>query len=98
MPPMEITLDPQQPQRVSFTCRLERGSTTNLTLQWFYANETVIETTSDMIVDRTHFETHQLVELRFEPVRREHFGNYTCLAKNLADRTFATANLYIQCK
>lgn len=41
---------------------------------------------------------NRFVELRFEPVRREHFGNYTCLAKNLADITTTYANLLVECK
>ncbi len=39
----------------------------------------------------------RFIELRFEPVRREHHGNYTCLAKNLADITTTYANLLVEC-
>lgn len=40
---------------------------------------------------------NRFVEIRFEPVRREHFGNYTCLAKNLADITTTYASLLVEC-
>lgn len=43
-------------------------------------------------------EAHRLIQLRFDPVRREHFGNYSCVAKNLADRSYSMASLRIQCK
>lgn len=41
---------------------------------------------------------NRFVELRFEPVRREHHGNYTCVAKNLADITSTIATLAVECK
>ncbi|CAF2645819.1 unnamed protein product [Rotaria sp. Silwood2] len=41
---------------------------------------------------------NRFVELRFDPVRREHHGNYTCLAKNLADITSTVANLFVEYK
>ena len=37
-------------------------------------------------------------QLHFDPVRREHHGNYTCLAKNLADSTSISTQLTVQCK
>ena len=67
-------------------------------MEWQYANNTAIGSTNGVTIDRTQYETHKMIELRFDPVRREHFGNYTCVAKNLADKTYAIAGLYIQCK
>jgi hypothetical protein len=40
---------------------------------------------------------NRFIELRFDPVRREHHGNYTCVAKNLADITSTVANLFVEC-
>lgn len=40
----------------------------------------------------------QSLQLHFNPVRREHHGNYTCLAKNLADTTSIITQLSVQCK
>ena len=67
-------------------------------MEWRYANNTPIGSANGVTIDRSQYETHKLIELRFDPVRREHFGNYTCVAKNLAEKTFAIAGLYVQCK
>lgn len=96
--PIEIDLDEQHPQRVSFTCRVERGSAESLSLEWKYSNNTDIQATNGIVIDKTHLETNKLIELRFEPVRRENFGNYSCFAKNLADSSYSTASLFIRCK
>lgn len=96
--PIEISIDNQHPQRVSFQCRVERGSSDSLLLEWQYVNQTTIQSTNEIIVSGTKYETHKVIELRFDPVRREHFGNYTCVAKNLADSTYAIASLLVQCK
>lgn len=96
--PVEINLDEQQPQRVSFTCRVERGSSESLSLEWQYLNNTAVQATNGLVIDKTHLQTNKLIELRFEPVRREHFGNYSCVAKNLADSSYSIASLYIRCK
>lgn len=69
-----------------------------MTLEWQYLNHTVIESNHEMIIDRSQLKTNKLVELRFDPVRRENFGNYSCVAKNLADSTYTMASLLIQCK
>ena len=95
---MEINLDPPHPQRVSFPCRVERGSSDGLLLEWQYFNGTPIVSTQGIVVDKSQLERNKLIELRFDPVHREHFGNYSCVAKNLADSTYSTASLYIQCK
>ncbi|CAF2073220.1 unnamed protein product [Rotaria magnacalcarata] len=96
IPPIEINLDSQHAQRVSFQCRVERGSSNSLALEWQYINHTSIQPTNGILIDKTQYETHKLIELRFDPVHREHFGNYSCVAKNLADSTYATASLLIQ--
>ncbi len=96
--PIEITLDNQHPQRVSFQCRVERGSSDSLSLEWQYLNNTPIQSINGIVIDRTQYETNKLIELRFDPVRQENFGNYSCVAKNLADSTYAIASLFIQCK
>ncbi|CAF1189962.1 unnamed protein product [Rotaria sordida] len=94
--PIEINFDSQHPQRVSFQCRIERGSIDSLSLEWQYLNHTSIQLTNGIFIDRTQYETHKLIELRFDPVRREHFGNYSCVAKNFADSTYSIASLFIQ--
>ncbi len=96
--PVEINFDEQYPQRVSFTCRVERGSSESLSLEWQYLNNTPIQTTNGITIDKQQLESNKLIELRFDPVRREHFGNYSCVAKNLADSSYSLASLYIQCK
>ena len=96
--PVEINFDEQYPQRVAFACRVERGSSESLSLEWQYLNNTPIQTGNGITVDKQQFESNKLIELRFDPVRREHFGNYSCVAKNLADSSYSLASLYIQCK
>lgn len=98
IPPMEINYDPQHAQRVSFQCRVERGSVDGLTLEWQYLNNTPVQSTNDISIDKTQLETNKLIELHFNPVQREHFGNYSCVAKNLADSTYSIASLLIKCK
>lgn len=98
IPPVEIHFDPQHPQRVSFQCRIERGSIDHLSLEWQYLNNTPIQTINGISIDKSQFETKRFIELRFDPVQPEHFGNYSCIAKNLADTTYSTASLFIQCK
>jgi hypothetical protein len=98
MPPIEINLDSQHPQRVSFQCRVERGSSDSLSLEWRYLNNTPIQSTNGIFIDQSQYESKKLIELRFDPVRQQHFGNYSCVAKNLADSTYSTASLLIQCK
>ncbi|CAF1311063.1 unnamed protein product [Rotaria magnacalcarata] len=94
--PTEINLDEQHPQRVSFMCRIERGSTESLSLEWQFLNNTAVQSANGVHIDRTRLESDKMIELRFDPVRREHFGNYSCLAKNLADSSYSIASLYIQ--
>ncbi|CAF1419129.1 unnamed protein product [Adineta ricciae] len=96
MAPIEINLDDHHPQQISFQCRVERGSSESLSLEWQYLNSTPIQSTNGIYVDKTHLERDKLIELRFNPVRREHFGNYSCVAKNLADSSYSIASLYIQ--
>ncbi|UJR25993.1 hypothetical protein I4U23_007340 [Adineta vaga] len=96
MAPIEINLDEQHPQRVSFECRVERGSSESLSLEWQYLNNTPIQSTNGIYIEKTRLESNKLIELRFEPVRREHFGNYTCVAKNLADTSYSIASFHIQ--
>lgn len=38
------------------------------------------------------------IELKFDPIRREHHGNYTCIAKNSADVASIVAGLIVNCK
>ena len=96
--PIELSLDERHPQRVSFTCRVERGSSESLSLEWQYLNNTAVQATNGIHIDKTRLATDKLIELRFEPVHREHFGNYSCVAKNLADTAYSIASLYIRCK
>lgn len=95
---MEISLDAQKPQHVSFHCRIERGSSDSLSLEWRYLNNTPIQSSNEISIDRSDYETQKVIELRFDPVRQQHFGNYSCVAKNLADTTYSIASLLIQCK
>ncbi len=83
---------------MSFQCRVERGSSDSLSLEWRYLNNTPIQSTNGIFIDRTEYETKKLIELRFDPVSQQHFGNYSCMAKNLADSTYSIASLLIQCK
>jgi hypothetical protein len=94
--PVEINFDENHPQRISFVCRVERGSLESLSLEWQYLNNTPIQTTNGITIDKQQLESNKLIELRFDPVRREHFGNYSCVAKNLADSSYSLASLYIQ--
>ena len=96
--PVEINLDEHHPQRVSFACRVERGSAESLSLEWQYANNTPIQEGNGITINKQHLQSNKLIELNFNPVRREHFGNYSCFAKNLADSSYSVASLYIQCK
>jgi len=98
MAPIEINLDEHHPQRISFPCRVERGSSESLSLEWQYLNNTSIQETNGITVNKQHLHSSKLIELVFDPVQREHFGNYTCLAKNLADSSYSVASLYIRCK
>jgi hypothetical protein len=42
--PIETSIDDNFPsQHVRFSCRVERGSPENLSLQWLYANNTPVE-------------------------------------------------------
>ena len=74
--PVEINFDERQPQRISFACRVERGSSESLSLEWQYLNNTPIQATNGITIDKQQLEANKLIELRFDPVRREHFGNY----------------------
>ena len=76
---------------------MERGSAESLTLEWQHLNNTPIQSANGIVVDKSQFDANKLVELRFDPVRREHFGNYSCVAKNLADQSYSMASLYVQC-
>jgi hypothetical protein len=96
--PVEINFDEHRPERVSFPCRVERGSSEGLSLEWQYLNKTPIQSTNEIHIDKSRFQSDKLIELRFDPLRREDFGNYSCVAKNLADSSYALASLYIQCK
>ncbi|CAF1516266.1 unnamed protein product, partial [Didymodactylos carnosus] len=53
--------------------------------------------TNGVHVDTSQFEQNKLIELRFDPLRREHFGSYSCMAKNMVDTTFviAIAPIYV---
>jgi len=45
--PVEISIDDEySSRRVSFSCRVQRGSTENLSLEWFYPNETIVQVNS----------------------------------------------------
>lgn len=97
--PVEIHYDHEKTQRVTFQCRIERGSTDGLVFEWRYADKTPIISTSEIFVEKISNHTNeQILQLRFDPVRREHFGNYTCFAKNLADEASSSARLFVQCK
>ncbi|CAF0794698.1 unnamed protein product, partial [Didymodactylos carnosus] len=85
IPEIEIELTDRESHRAVFQCRVERGSAESLSLEWQYMNNTPIQ-----------FEKYKLIELRFDPIRREHFGNYSCVAKNLADTTFVIASLLVR--
>ncbi|CAF1018260.1 unnamed protein product [Adineta steineri] len=96
---IQISLDENSPsQRITFSCRVQRGSTTNLSLEWLYANNTLVQPINGLSIDSTQLTTHHLIELNFDPIRREHHGNYTCLGKNLGDSTSTIAHLIVQYK
>ncbi len=38
-------------RRVTFSCRVERGSMENLTLEWLYANSTSVQVKSNQKMD-----------------------------------------------
>lgn len=45
--PVEISIDDEySSRRVSFSCRVQRGSAENLSLEWFYPNETIVQVNS----------------------------------------------------
>jgi len=45
---MEISIDENFPsQRITFSCRVERGSSENLSLEWLYANNTPVQVKSN---------------------------------------------------
>ncbi|CAF1442130.1 unnamed protein product [Adineta ricciae] len=97
--PIEISIDDQFPtQRVTFSCRVLRGSSTNLSLEWFYPNNTLVQSTDGISIDISQMMTHHLIELTFNSVRREHHGNYTCVGKNLGDRTSTIAQFLVKYK
>jgi hypothetical protein len=98
MHPIEVNLDAQYPQRISFQCRVERGSSNSLSLEWQYLNHTPIQPTNNIFIDKSQYETNKLIELRFDPVRQKDFGNYSCVAKNLADSTYSIASLFVKCR
>ena len=98
IPPIEINYDVEHPQRVTFQCRIERGSFDSLSLEWQYLNNTPVQPINGITIDKTQFEKNKLIELHFNPVQREHFGNYSCVARNLADSTYSIASLFIKCK
>ncbi|CAF4879276.1 unnamed protein product [Rotaria sp. Silwood1] len=99
IPPIKINLDETTPpQRAVFTCRVLRGSAESLTLEWVLIDGTPVQPINGISIDVSQLALNRFVELRFDPVRREHHGNYTCLAKNLADITSTIANLFVEYK
>ncbi|UJR34965.1 hypothetical protein I4U23_027743 [Adineta vaga] len=97
--PIEISIDNKFPtQRVTFSCRVQRGSSTNLSLEWFYSNNTRVEPIDGVSIDYTQIATYHLIELTFNSVRREYHGNYTCVGKNLGDKTTTIAQLLVKYK
>ncbi len=56
-----------------------------------------LQSINGISIDVTQLSTSRLIELKFDPVRREHHGNYTCLAKNLADTASSIAQLTVKC-
>ena len=98
IPPVKINLDENTPpQRAVFTCRVLRGSSESLSLEWLLTDGSPAQPINGITVDVSQVAMNRFIELRFEPVRREHHGNYTCIAKNLADVTTAYANLLVEC-
>lgn len=96
--PYEINFDEQRPQSALFHCQIDRGSSESLSLEWQFLNNTVVQATNGISIDRSRIQSDKSIILRFDPVRREHFGNYSCVAKNLADSSYSIASLYIRCK
>ncbi|CAF0901870.1 unnamed protein product [Rotaria sordida] len=97
--PIEISIDENFPlKQVGFICRVERASIDSLSLEWLYANNTSVQAINGISIDTTQLTTQRLIKLNFSPIRREHHGNYTCLAKNLADVTSTVAQLIVKYK
>ena len=50
IPQIEISMNEESISRsIRFSCRLQRGSIENLSFQWFYANQTLIEVNHSII-------------------------------------------------
>ncbi|CAF3998277.1 unnamed protein product, partial [Rotaria sp. Silwood2] len=99
IPQIEINIDENFPSKqVGFTCRVERASIESLSVEWLYANNTPVQAINGISIDTTQLIKQRLIELNFNPIRREHHGNYTCLAKNLADVTSTVAQLIVKYK
>ncbi|CAF0882348.1 unnamed protein product [Rotaria sp. Silwood1] len=99
IPQIEVNFDENfRSKQVGFICRVERASTESLSLEWLYANNTPVQAINDISIDTTRLTTQHLIELNFNPIRREHHGNYTCLAKNLADAISTVAQLIVRYK
>ncbi|CAF5018135.1 unnamed protein product, partial [Rotaria sp. Silwood1] len=97
IPQIEVNFDENfRSKQVGFICRVERASTESLSLEWLYANNTPVQAINDISIDTTRLTTQHLIELNFNPIRREHHGNYTCLAKNLADAISTVAQLIVR--
>ncbi|CAM2704547.1 unnamed protein product [Rotaria socialis] len=97
--PIKINFDENTPpQRVVFTCRVLRGSAESLSLEWVLNDGTSLLPINGISIDISQLALNRFIELRFDPVRREHHGNYTCVAKNLADITSTVANLFVEYK
>ncbi|UJR10788.1 hypothetical protein I4U23_014975 [Adineta vaga] len=97
IPPIKVNLDENTPpQRVVFQCRVLRGSADSLSLEWVLVDGTPLQPINGISIDVTQLALNRFVELRFEPVRREHHGNYTCVAKNLADISTTIATLAVE--
>ncbi|CAF1391848.1 unnamed protein product [Adineta steineri] len=97
IPQIKVNLDENSPpQRAVFTCRVLRGSADSLSLEWILTDGTPVQPINGISIDVTQLALNHLIEIRFDPVRREHHGNYTCLAKNLADITSTIGNLFVE--
>ncbi|CAM4776000.1 unnamed protein product [Rotaria magnacalcarata] len=95
----EITIDENFPsRRVGFTCRLERGSIENFSLEWLDTHNKPVQAINGISIDDSQLITQRLIQLNFNPISREHHGNYTCLAKNSADLTSTIARLIVNYK
>ncbi|CAF1613142.1 unnamed protein product, partial [Didymodactylos carnosus] len=95
IPPVEINLD-NRPQQATFQCRIERGTAESLSLEWQLMDHTPVVPLNGIYIDTSQLQINNFIELKFNPVRREHFGNYSCVAKNLADVAYAVARLYVK--